>query len=106
YGRPMKDEKPETEVLKPKVCQLCALENPASLSFCRRCTAPLDEEISQALQTQQQVSDKVLTTVMEEFMKRAPDLVWQVLQERGLLGVLQGNETPAKEEVGSVSVEV
>lgn len=70
--------------LTPKTCPRCSFQNPTTTDFCRRCQSPLDAITAfEAVKIKEQ-SDDVVTKLVEEVIKRAPDLVRQVLRDNGL----------------------
>jgi integrase/recombinase XerD len=60
--------------LKKQVCPRCSAENSVTARFCWRCWIAFDTY----------KADEVTATVMEEFMKRAPELLAAIVKEKGL----------------------
>lgn len=73
YGIKPREELQDSP-LKKKICPRCNVENSASARFCWRCWAAFDTA----------KADEITARVMEELIKRAPDLLRQVLKEKGL----------------------
>jgi len=74
YGIKPREDGSEDSPLKKKVCPRCNIENSASARFCWRCWAAFDTA----------KADELTARVMEELIKRAPELLRQVLKEKGL----------------------
>ncbi|MQY67763.1 MAG: tyrosine-type recombinase/integrase [Hadesarchaea archaeon] len=74
YGIKPREDGNEDSPLKKKVCPRCNIENSASARFCWRCWAAFDTA----------KADELTARVMEELIKRAPELLRQVLKEKGL----------------------
>ena len=70
--------------LTPKTCPRCEHQNPTTTDFCKRCQSPLDAITAFRAVGIKKQSDDIVTRLVEEVVKRAPDLVRQVLQENGL----------------------
>jgi len=58
--------------LKTQVCPRCRTENSVSAKFCWKCWAPLEK------------SDELTAKVIEAMIRKAPELLAQVLKEEGL----------------------
>ena len=63
-----------TSPLKKKVCPRCSAENSVTARFCWRCWIAFDTY----------KADEITATVMEEFIKQAPELLGKILKEKGL----------------------
>ena len=74
YGIKPHEDGSEDSPLKKKVCPRCNIENSASARFCWRCWAAFDTARA----------DELTARVMEEIIKRAPELLRQILKEKGL----------------------
>jgi integrase len=101
YGRKIDDGHDTPKELWPKKCPRCGLENPATGIYCTRCSCPLDERVAQELEEKRIVAEGIVAEVVQEIIKRAPELVEQILKERGLVQRLQEVSS-----IGSVSTPV
>jgi integrase len=63
-----------TSPLKKKVCPRCSVENSVTARFCWRCWIAFDTY----------KADEITATIMEEFIKQAPELLGKILKEKGL----------------------
>jgi hypothetical protein len=82
YGIKQK-EAPKESPLAPRTCPRCRLENSASAKFCQRCSAVLDLSAAIELETRREQADEIAGIVMQEFVKRAPEVLEQILKDTG-----------------------
>jgi len=83
YGKKIDDGHEASKELWPKKCPRCGLENPATGIYCTRCSCPLDERIAQELEEKRMVAEGIVAEVVQEIIKRAPELVEQILRGEG-----------------------
>lgn len=76
-------EAPKESPLAPRTCPRCKLENSASARFCQRCSAVLDLSTAIELEARREQADEINDLVIQEFVKRAPELVEQILKDTG-----------------------
>jgi len=74
YGIKEREDESQDTPLKKKVCPRCKAENSATARFCWRCWIAFDTY----------KADEITARVMEEFIKRAPELLQRILKEKGL----------------------
>lgn len=67
--------------LEPQVCKWCEFENSAGARFCSRCARPLDETAAIQLELVRKEADDVTALVMQEFIKRGPQLLEEILKD-------------------------
>ena len=104
YG--MEAEGPsEPQLLGPMVCPRCKFHNPASARFCAQCSAALDIMVAIELEEARQGADDIVGRVMQEFIRRAPELVKDILKQTGIAGEIAGfHQAPlVKVEGGGIS---
>jgi integrase/recombinase XerD len=68
----------------PKVCPRCKHQNSAMARFCMQCSAPLDAKAVMDFETRTAQADDITAQVLSELMKRAPDMLAQIIGEAGL----------------------
>jgi integrase len=98
YGKKIDDGHDASKELWPKKCPRCGLENPATGIYCTRCSCPLDEHIAQELEEKRKAAEGIVAEVVQEIIKRTPELVEQILREKGMAQKLQEISS-----IGSVS---
>lgn len=74
YGIKPREDGGKDSPLEKKVCPRCEAKNSVSARFCRRCCIAFDTH----------KDDELTARVMGELVKRAPELLRQILQEKGL----------------------
>ena len=74
YGLQPHEDEPRESPLKMQVCLRCKAENSATARFCWRCWIAFDAH----------KADEITAKVIEELIKRAPELLQQIVKERGL----------------------
>ena len=84
YGIEIEAEERAETVLKPKPCARCGFHNPPTGRYCARCSAALDVRTAIELEALGQSADGLVAKVIEEFTRRAPELVMQVLREMSI----------------------
>lgn len=68
----------------PKVCPRCKHQNSAMTWFCMQCSAPLDAKSVMEIEAKSAQADDITAQVLSELMKRAPDMLAQIIGEAGL----------------------
>lgn len=88
YG--VKAEEPsEPQLLEPRVCPRCKFHNPAFARFCAQCSAALDVRVAIALEEARQSADDIVARVMREFIRRAPELVRDILKQTDIAAEIE-----------------
>jgi site-specific recombinase XerD len=98
YGRKIDDSHDIPSELLPRKCPRCGLENPATALYCNRCSCPLDERVAQEVEEKRKAAEGIIAEVVQEIIKRAPELVEQILRDKGIVQRLQEVSS-----IGSVS---
>lgn len=75
------EEPDEPKPLTPKACPRCGFSNSPSARFCGRCSATLDIKAAVELDDLRDITDDVVARVMQEFIRRAPDLVREIVKQ-------------------------
>ncbi|MFH1821669.1 MAG: site-specific integrase, partial [Methanobacteriota archaeon] len=92
YGIEPPEENAQEDPLKKKVCPRCKADNSVSARFCWRCWSAFD--LAQA--------DELTARVIQGLIEKTPDLVRQVLKEKGLdreiIELNEAGSTPNKKE--------
>jgi len=81
YGRTPEEPKTATSDLTPRTCPRCSFENSATARFCARCSCALDPKVATELLETAKRGDELTARVIEEFIRKAPELVMQILRE-------------------------
>lgn len=68
----------------PKICPRCKHQNSAMANFCMQCSAPLDAKAVMEIEEKTTQADDITAQVLRELMKRAPDMLAQIIGEAGL----------------------
>lgn len=68
----------------PKVCPRCKHQNSAMARFCMQCSASLDAKAVMEIEAKTAQADDITAQVLSELMKRAPDMLAQIISESGL----------------------
>ena len=74
YGIKEPENGNDASPLKKQVCPRCSAENSVTARFCWRCWIAFDTH----------KADEITATIMEEFIKQAPELLGKILKEKGL----------------------
>lgn len=83
YGIKIDDEKAMNPAM-PKICPRCKNSNSAMARFCMQCSAPLDAKAVMEIEAKTAQADEITSQVLAEIVKRAPDLIANILSETGL----------------------
>ena len=81
YGIEVEEEKRAETVLKPKMCVRCGFHNPPTARYCARCSAVLDVRTAVEFEEARQGADDLVAKVVQEFTRRAPEIVTGILKE-------------------------
>ena len=89
YGIEVEEEIQKQLELKPKPCVRCGFHNPPTARYCARCSAVLDVRTAVEFEEARQGADDLVARVMQEFTRRAPEIVTGILKEMNLGKELQ-----------------
>jgi len=84
YGVAIEEGKEETSALKPKACPRCKFVNSVTAKFCMQCGAVLDIKSAVELEDNRTRADEITAKVIEQFIKRAPELVTKIINDTKL----------------------
>jgi ribosomal protein L40E len=84
YGVEVEEEERAGAMLKPKMCVRCGFHNPPTARYCARCSAALDVCTAVEFEEARRGADDLVAKVMEEFTRRAPEIVTGILKEMNL----------------------
>lgn len=104
YG--IKSEEPsKPQPLAPKTCSRCGFSNTPSARFCTRCSAVLDIKAAIELDELREAADDITARVVQEFIRRAPELVRDIIEQTGISAeIAQFHRAPlTKAEGGGIS---
>lgn len=103
YG--VKGEEPsEPQPLVPRACPRCRFSNPPSARFCTRCNAVLDIKVAIELDRSREIADDIVGRVVQEFIRRAPELVEDILRQTGIdTEIAEFQRALAKADGGGIS---
>jgi integrase/recombinase XerD len=88
YGIKVEEPSEREQPLAPKPCPRCKFNNPASARFCAQCSSPLDIIAAVELEEAWEDADDMMARIMQEFSKRAPGLLKNILRETGIIDEL------------------
>ena len=95
YGIEVEEEERVSAVLKPKPCARCGFQNPPTALYCARCSAVLDARTAVELESTWRKADELVARVVQEFIRRAPGIVEQIMRETGVAEEIQRMRSPA-----------
>jgi integrase/ribosomal protein L40E len=81
YGIEVEEEERAETILKPKNCVRCGFNNPMTARYCARCSAVLDVRTAFEIEEVRREADDLVARVVQEFTRRAPEIVTEILKE-------------------------
>ncbi len=82
-GLPAEGQVAASNPTKPKECSRCHKENSALASFCMQCGMALDLKTAVEVQDRSMQADNFTAEILAELMKQAPDLLANIIAEKG-----------------------
>ena len=84
YGIEVEEEVQKQLELKPKACVRCGFHNPPTSRYCARCSAMLDIRTAVEFEEARRGADDLVARVVQEFTRRAPEIVMEILKGMSL----------------------
>ncbi len=73
----------------PRACPRCHTPNSPAAKFCMQCSSPLDMTTVLEIEQRTVRAEEITAKVIEAILQKAPDLVYSVLKEQGLISEIQ-----------------